>query len=94
MPFRVGGEKTEPAMGVDVPELRRDWGRDAVEAKIDESEGFGSRYGKSDTEEEGDVLCLGSTIEPSDSEYWGALNGVASDEGVIRVAVAPCSGGG
>jgi hypothetical protein len=34
---------------------------------------------------------LGRTTEPSDSAYWGLLNVVASGEGVMNAANAPCS---
>lgn len=55
-----------------------------------ERDGFARRYERSDMEEAGDDLCLGRT-EPSDSAYWGLLNEVISDEGVMKTAAAPCS---
>jgi hypothetical protein len=58
---------------------------------MEERDGFVKRYGRSDTEEAGDDLCLGRITEPSFSAYWGFLNGVASDEGVMNAAVARCS---
>jgi len=84
VPFKVGCENTEPTGGVEAPELCRDRGSEAVEANMEERDGLGKRYGRSETEEVGDDLCLGRTIEPSDSAYWGRINVVASDEGVMN----------
>jgi len=66
-PFQVGGENTDPVTGVELPELCRDCGKEAVEAKMEESDGLGNRNGKSDSDEEGEILRLGRTIELSDS---------------------------
>ena len=57
---------------------------------MEERDGLAKRYGRSETEEAGEDLCLGRTTEPSDSAYWGFLNGVASDEGVMNAAAEPC----
>lgn len=57
---------------------------------MEERVGLAKGYGRSETEEAGDDLCLGRVTEPSDSAYWGFLNGVASDEVVMNVAAALC----
>ena len=70
-PFGAPGENIEEdsAVGVAVPELLPELGREEVEAKRVDIEAFDRLYGKLAREDDGEPLCLGKMVDSSVSPY-------------------------